>query len=314
MARTAAGIDIGGTGLKIGLVRLDDGSRLGPLTVIADHADGNPARIIEQIALSIREQVARAGLQLKDLAGVGIGCAGLIDSLHGILNTSPNLPAWRNVPIRDELAAHLPVRVRLINDAAAFLAAEWLAGAAQGVDDLLIVTLGTGVGGGLILGGLPYRGSTGLGGEFGHMTIDHDGPACPCGNRGCLERFVARDAIEQLAIDMGLAAEGADNPKRVFERAEAGDERARDLYAEVGRRLGIGLAGLVNLLEPRLILLGGGIATAHAWIIPAAERELAVRSMVARQNPVPIRPARFGSEAGVVGAALVAGHDDARFG
>jgi len=295
-------------------VRLDDGATNGPVTVLRDHATADPGRVIAQIALAIRERVDAAGLRIEELAGLGIGCAGLVDGARGILRTSPNLPSWHDVPIRDELAARLPVRVRLINDASAFLAAEWLAGAARGVDDALVLTLGTGVGGGLILGGRPYRGPTGQGGELGHMTIDHDGPACPCGNRGCLERFVAQGAIEQLAVDMGLAAEGADNPKRVFERAEAGDQRARDLYAEIGRRLGAGLAGLVNLLEPRLIVLGGGIAGAHAWIVPAAGQALMERSMVARQHPVPIRPAHFGSEAGIVGAALVAGRDDTRFG
>jgi len=270
-------------------------------------------RVLGQVADAIRELLDGEGLGVSDLAAVGVGSAGLVDATAGVVRTSPNLPSWHEVKVQGELSARLHPPVCLINDAAAFLAAEWLAGAAQGHDDVLFVTLGTGVGGGLILAGRPYRGPTGLGAEIGHMSIDIDGPECPCGNRGCLERFVARGAIERLAVELGLAAEGADNPKRVHERALAGDVRARQLFAEIGRRLGAGLAGLANLLEPRLIVVGGGIAEAHAFILPAARAEMELRSMVARQRPLPVVPARFGPEAGVVGAALVAGRGDDRF-
>jgi glucokinase len=286
---------------------------VGRLHVLSDHASGDPGRVLDEVADALRGLLRDEGLSEDDLVAVGVGSAGLVDAASGVLRTSPNLPGWRDVPVRAELAARLRPPVRLINDAAAFLAAEWLAGAATGVDHALFVTLGTGVGGGLILDGRPYRGPTGLGGEIGHMSIDLDGPSCPCGNRGCLERFVARGAIERLAVELGLAAEGADNPKRVHERAEAGDPRARRLFAEVGRRLGAGLAGLANLLEPRLIVVGGGIAAANAFFLPAARAELEIRSMVARQYSLPIVPARFGPEAGIVGAALVAGRGDERF-
>lgn len=311
--RPAVGIDIGGTGLKLGLVTPGDPPVVSAVQVLAGHGHEAPDAVLDQVAAAIRGILDEEGVRLDELAGIGIGCAGLVDAARGILRTSPNLPAWRDVPLAPELTRRLGVRARLANDAQAFLAAEWLAGAARGVDDALLLTLGTGVGGGLILGGRSYRGPTGLGAEIGHMSVDFDGPPCACGNRGCLELFVARGAVERLAVDSGLAAEGADTPQRVFQRAEAGDERAVRLFAEIGRRLGAGLAGVVNILEPRVIVIGGGIAAAGRHIFPAAARELEARSMVARAAPPPIRPAAFGPRAGLIGAALLAEREDPLF-
>ncbi|TPW03285.1 MAG: glucokinase, partial [bacterium] len=126
MPATAAGIDIGGTGLKLALVRLDETVAIGPVTLIENHATADPRVIIESIARAIRESLDAAGLSINDLAAVGVGCAGLVDGARGVVHTSPNLPSWHEVPIREELAARLPVPVRLVNDASAFLAAEWL--------------------------------------------------------------------------------------------------------------------------------------------------------------------------------------------
>jgi glucokinase len=311
--RRAIGIDIGGTGLKLGLVATGEPPSVTGVQVLAGHGDEPPAVVLDQVAATVRGLLDDEGVSLGELAGVGIGCAGLVDSCRGVLRTSPNLPAWRDVPLVAELEQRLGVRALLVNDAQAFLAAEWLAGAARGFDDALILTLGTGVGGGLILGGRPYRGAGGLGAEIGHMSLDLDGPTCACGNRGCFELFVARAAIERLAAESGLAADGADTPKRVFQRAEAGDDRAVRLFAEIGRRLGAGLAGLVNLLEPRVIVVGGGIAAAGRYIFPAATRELGVRSMVARTAPPPIREAEHGPGAGLIGAALLAAREEPLF-
>jgi glucokinase len=311
--RTAVGVDIGGTGIKIGLVTLDPVAPAGEPRLLFDHARNDPDLALDAAAATIRELTEAAGLVLTDLAGIGLGCAGLIDATLGLLHTSPNLPAWRNVRLKQGMEARLGAKVTVLNDAEAFLIAEWREGVAKGADDALFLTIGTGVGGGLVLGGRPYRGASGLAGEIGHMSVDVNGEPCPCGNRGCLERYVARGAIERLAVKSGLAAEGADSPKGVFERASAGDPRALNLFAEIGRRLGAGLAGPVNLLEPRLVVVGGGIAASASFILPRAELELASRSMVARTHPVPIRAAQFGPVSGLVGAALAAcGHDDPR--
>lgn len=276
------------------------------VTVLHGHSTEAPALVVERMGMAIRALVHARGLEPAALVGVGIGCAGLVDAAAGVLHTSPNLPAWLDVPLRDGLSGTIGRPVTLINDAQAFLEAEWRAGAARGARHALFVTLGTGVGGGLVIDGRPYRGAGGLGGEIGHMTIDHDGPPCPCGNRGCFERYVARDAVERLAVESGLAADGAATPAEVSRRAVAGDARAITLFAEIGRRLGAGLAGLVNLLEPQVIVIGGGISGAGAWILDPAAAEMNRRSMVARRTPVAIRPARFGPQAGMIGAALAA--------
>ena len=304
--RPAIGIDIGGTGLKVGLIDLAGEVRVAGVTVLHGHADESPDVVVERMAAAVRQLAVEQRVDLADLAGIGLGCAGLVDEATGVLHTSPNLPAWRDVPLRDELARRLPAPVVFINDAQAFLEAEWRAGAARGALNALFVTLGTGVGGGLVIDGRPFRGRTGLGGEIGHMTIDYDGVACPCGNRGCLERYVARDAVERLAAESGLAADGAATPAEVARRAQAGEPRAIALFAEIGRRLGAGLAGLVNLLEPEVIVVGGGIAGAGALLLDPAAAEMTRRSMVARRTPVALKQAFFGAQAGMIGAALVA--------
>jgi glucokinase len=256
------------------------------------------------VADAARTLLESRGLVLEDLAGIGVGCAGLIDTGAGVLKTSPNLPAWRDVPVRALLEARFSRPVHLANDAAAFLHAEWQYGAARAAANALFVTVGTGVGGGLVLDGRVFRGPTGLGGEIGHVSIDVDGPECPCGNRGCLELYVGRAAIERRARDAGFPPESW-SPAAVAERAAGGDAAALRIYEEVGIRLGRALAGFVNLLEPEVIVIGGGIAASSSLLFPAAARELKARSMVARQKSIPLLGAHFGPAAGMIGAALL---------
>lgn len=272
--------------------------------ILHDHAAEAPEAGLDRVAESAGALLEPLGLAFTDLAGIGVGCAGLIDHVAGVLQTSPNLPAWRNVPVRALLEARFSRPVHLANDAAAFLHAEWRYGAARGAANALFVTIGTGVGGGLVLDGRVYRGSTGLGGEIGHVSIDVDGPECPCGNRGCLELYVGRTAIERGAREAGFPPETR-SPAAVAERAAAGDAAALRIYEEVGGRLGRALAGFVNLLEPEVIVIGGGIAASSSLLFPAAERELKACSMVARHKSIPLRGAYFGPAAGMIGAALL---------
>lgn len=295
------GIDIGGTGLKVALLRLAPEPLIEAGVVLSDHAHEDPERAMDRLAEAVR------GLCPEGIpATIGVGCAGLVDPATGTVHASPNLPAWKRVALGPGLAARLGRRIHLHNDAQGFLAAEWRLGAARGATDALFVTLGSGVGGGLVMNGAPYRGATGLGAEIGHMSIRCDGPDCPCGNRGCLELYVGRHAIERAAAASGLAAEGCATPVEVAAWAARGEPRAVALLAEAGRCLGLALAGAANLCEPQVIVIGGGVAEAGAPLLEPARAEFDARSMVARQRGIPLRVARFGPQAGIIGAALLA--------
>jgi glucokinase len=224
------------------------------------------------------------------LQGIGIGVPGIIDMRTGMLRESPNLPGWADYPVRAEIERRLGTRVILENDAnSAALGEKWL-GAARDVDDMAMLTLGTGVGGGLLLGGCIWHGMTGMAGEFGHMTVEPEGVPCKCGNRGCLEQYasatavvrMAREAIESGARGLARAA-SADaefSAKAIYNLAIQGDEDARKIFRRVGRALGISIAGLVNALNLPMYVVGGGVSSAWEAFAPSIFEELRRRSMV----------------------------------
>jgi glucokinase len=304
--RPAIGVDIGGSGLKVGVVDLATPKVL-CFETLRGHATEDPDRVFDRIAAASQSLIERSRL-FSGLPSppMGIGCAGLIDRENGMLATSPNLPGWRDVSIREGMQTRWKGHVAVMNDADAFLLAEWRLGSGKGARNAVFVALGTGVGGGLVLDGKPFRGNSGMAGEIGHMSIQADGPLCACGNRGCLELFVGRKGLMKLALESGFPAHEARSPALMSERALKGDSRAIEVYAELGRRLGGALAGLVNLLEPEVIVVGGGTAAVGGPLLLPAGRETMKRSMVARQREVRVLEARFGPRAGIVGAALQA--------
>lgn len=303
--RRVVGIDIGGTGVKLGLVAFDRDAvpRVLAERLVTDHSTLDPAALFDRLAEEVRALGGEA--PGPPPVALGIGCAGLVDAEHGLLHSSTHLPGWRDVALRDGLSRSTGLPAALANDAACFLEAEWRHGAARGARDALFLTLGTGIGGALLLAGAPYRGAGGLGAEIGHMSIDWNGAPCGCGGRGCLELYVGRKAIERAALLGGLAAEGVTGPAEVSAAAARGDARAIELLAESGRALGLALAGLVNLLEPGVIVVGGGVAEAGAPLLEPARAEMVSRSMVARQSRVRLVRAAFGPRAGLVGAATL---------
>lgn len=318
MIGNCLGIDLGGTKVELALV--DPGGRL-----VASHrrvtdSAGGPQRVIEDVIDGARELLTNAD---APVTGVGVGVAGQVDGRSGVVRTAPNLEDWRDVRLAEALAARLGLPVAVTNDVNATVLAEHTFGAGRGLDDLVVVFVGTGVGGGVVAGGRLIEGAGGYAGELGHLTIVVDGRPCTCRNRGCLEAYCggwaiavrAREAVD-AAVDEGLGAgrvllDLAGGRERitaasVAHAATAGDPLAQRLVEETGHFLGAGLVGIVHAFNPRRVVLGGGVIAGMPELIAAAAAHVRERAMAVFLEGLEIVPAALGSEAGVVGAALFA--------
>lgn len=293
------GMDLGGTNLRVAAVgrdgevvalqRGDTGAREGPEAVIA------------RIVGAVRDVAARVAADGAAVRGVMLGAPGIIASALGTVVSSPNLPGWRDVPLRDLVAAGVGLPVSLENDANAAAYGEFWRGAGGGCATMVLVTLGTGVGGGLVLGGSLWRGADGMAGEVGHMTVEPGGRTCNCGNAGCLETYASATAILDRYRELAGEQE-ASSAAQVHARALEGDANARQAFREAGRALGIAFASLVNLLNPERIVVGGGVLPAWELLMPAAEQELRRRAFAALAARVRLERAVLGDLAGVTGA------------
>jgi len=319
MPTFAIGVDLGGTNLRIAAVD-DSGTLLEKTTTGTQVARGRDF-VIDEMCQAIRATVTK--FSSSTLAGIGIGVPGIIDMATGMLRESPNLPGWHNYPVRDEIERRLGAKVILENDAnSAALGEKWL-GAGRDYDDMLMLTLGTGVGGGLVLQGRIWRGTRGMAGEPGHITVEPEGPPCPCGNRGCLEQLasatavirMAREAIEKgasPALKRAYHEDAEFGANVVYQMAVQGEAAAKDIFRRVGWALGIGLADLINLLNLPMYVIGGGVSNAWDAFLPAMMEEIKKRSFVYRATaPEDSSPGRktiitralLGGEAGLFGAA-----------
>jgi glucokinase len=282
------GVDLGGTNLRIAAVD-DNGTLVEKITTGTQVKLGRDA-VIDEMVAAIRSLAAK--FQNRDkLIGVGIGVPGIIDKRTGLLRESPNLPGWNDYPVRDEIERKLGAPVFLENDAnAAALGEAWL-GAGRGHDSMAMLTLGTGVGGGIVLQGVVWHGMSGMAGELGHITVDPNGPRCKCGNFGCAEVFASATAVVRMAreeIESGRASQlqrtASDDPefsaRSVFNLALQGDEPARQIFRKVGWALGILLADVVNALNLDMYVIGGGVSGAWPAFAPALFEQLSKRSMV----------------------------------
>lgn len=237
------------------------------------------------------------------LAGIGVAVPGFIRLKEGVIGNSNNLASLENFPIRDELARRLGTQIILENDAnAAALGEKWI-GAGRGVDDLVLLTLGTGIGGGVISKGNVLRGFLGMAGELGHITVVPHGNPCGCGNRGCLEKHASATAITAMAKMLGLGE--AVTAKQVCELALGGNDKARTIFLSMGESLGIALAMLVNTFNFPLYLLSGGVLGAWDLFAPAMLEEARRRSFTLRTTKTRVEKAALGNEAGLFGAAYL---------
>ena len=304
------GVDVGGTKLLGGVVD----AQLGVHHRAQRRSRGaDEAAVLDTMVDAVSELREAAG---GAVAAVGFGIPSLIDQEHGTAVSTVHLPL-RDVPFRDVMAERLGLPVFLDNDANLALLAEARFGAAAGASDALMLTLGTGVGGAVMIGGRIVRGADGAAGELGHMTVDVDGPPCPCGNVGCLEvlasgsalgREGARVAAAATDSELGRVAEAGREitGMLVTELAHDGDRAARDVLALVGMRLGVGIANLVNALNPSVVVIGGGVVAAGDLLLEPARTVVRERALRPSRDTVQIRAARFGAESGMLGAALLA--------
>ncbi|MFN3324262.1 MAG: ROK family protein [Bryobacteraceae bacterium] len=298
MAEYSIGVDLGGTNLRAAAVDRE-GNILARIAGSTNLAAGRDA-VISDIVTSIVQLKTECGEHR--LAGVGIGVPGFIQIEKGIIVGSSNLPQFDNFPVRDDIEQKLGIPVILENDAnAAALGEKWI-GAGRDVNDLILLTLGTGVGGGIIWGGRVLHGFVGMAGELGHLTVVPNGNPCGCGNVGCLEKHASATAIVGMARLLGF---GEVTSAEVYELAKVGNARALLIFESMGTALGIAIANLINIFNFPLYLLGGGVLAAWSLFAPAMLREIERRSFTFRNTRTRVEPAVLGSEAGLIGAAYL---------
>jgi glucokinase len=306
----AIGLDLGGTKLLTGVV--DSGQR-----VHHESREKTTGASEDTIIATVVEEIEEARRARPDVVAAGLGIPCTIDRARGVAINAVNLDIT-DVPIRDILRERSSMDVYLDNDANCAALAEHRFGAARGATNAVMLTIGTGVGGGIIIEGEIYRGSIGAASEPGHMVIDLNGPPCQgsCPNHGCLEALASGTALARegtaaaghhpgSALGLALAREGAVTGKTVTEAAMAGDEVARDVLALIGTRLGVGLSSLANIFNPDVIVIGGGVIAAGDLLLEPARRELRERALPP-MNETPVLEAEMGPDAGMIGAAEMA--------
>ena len=276
-----------------------------------------PDAVIARMAASLRESLSKAGLSEQQLTAVGVSAPGPVDHVHGVVTYPPNLPGWRDVPLASRLQQALGVPCFLENDANAAAVAEHRFGAGRGARHMLFITVSSGVGGGIIIDGALYRGVSGGAGEVGHIILNEDGPPCGCGRRGCLEVYssglaIARDGNELAAKnpDSRLARIAAENPpltaEAIHRAARDGDRVAREIIAGAGYRLGEGIASLINILNPELIVLGGSLIKMGDIYLGPMREAAASGAFPQHWRDVRIVEVALGDQSPALGAASLA--------
>jgi glucokinase len=314
--RYIIGVDLGGTNVVAGAMP-EDGSREISLRSEPTRPDQGAEAVVDRIARMIdtviAETIAETGAKRDDFAGVGIGSPGPLDRERGIVIVTPNL-GWRNFPLRDEVATRVGLPASLDNDANCATLGEWWCGAAKGARHVIGITIGTGIGGGLILDGRLFHGASDVAGEIGHTTIDSTGRRCKCGNYGCLEAYASGPAIAERAREALAGGEPSILPslvnddlsritaQLVYDAAKKDDDVARQVVRETANFLGAGVANLLNIFNPDVVVIAGGVTQAGDPLFEPLRAEVRRRAFRPAVEACKILPGTLRGSAGVVGA------------
>ena len=306
-------VDLGGSKIAVSIVSPE-------YQILAREHHATPARqgvdaVINCIIAAVGRIIASQGVALSQLGGISVAAAGAIDSRTGMVSLSPNLPGWHDIPLGAIIREKLGAKTWLINDANAAALGEHYLGVARGLKSLIYLAVGTGIGGAIIIAGRLYTGASGSAGEIGHMTIDVNGPRCECGNTGCLETLASGKAIAREAIRRISAGEGSSlaeivggrlagiTAKEVASAAQRGDALASSVLSGAAAYLGVGMVNLVNIFNPEMIVVGGGLSHLGDLLLSPARQMVRERAFPVSARAVRIVGTELGDSAGLLGAA-----------
>jgi len=315
-AKPVVAIDIGGTKYIVAVISADHQilSRVYRHTLSRE----GPEKVIARLMSTIDEVIDKSGIKPSQLGGIAVAYAGLVDIDKGIVTEAPNLPHWNNVPLRDMLVDRFKMPAFVINDASAAALGEHRLGAGKELNNLIFITVSTGIGGGIIINGELYNGTDGCAGEIGHTVVQLDGPECSCGRRGCWESLASGTAIARMAkeglrsgeksilLDMTYGVIDDVRAETVAAGARKGDALCKRVINQAACYLGIGLGNLVNIFNPQMIIIGGGVSAMGEMILRPARRSMKEHAFKLPASTVRVVRVGLGTDSGLLGAAIYA--------
>lgn len=310
--KAAVGVDLGGTNIKIGIVTSD--GKIKKKTSVKTEASGGQNKVISNIIAGIKEILNANTLKIK---GIGIGCPGIINVKKGTVENPPNLPGWKKVKLGSIIQKEFGINVNIENDANAAAIGEMIFGAGKKYLSFIMITLGTGVGGGIVFNRKIFRGEFGAAGEIGHISINADGPKCNCGSTGCIEAYIGNQYLkDRIRLELvnhtgSLVWELIDNdlanvsPRIIQDAAEQGDKYAKSVIESMGIQLGTAFASLSNVLDISTFIIGGGVAGFGAPLFNTIRKTAAARVLTPLRARVKVIPAKLKNDAGIKGASAL---------
>lgn len=308
----AIGIDLGGTFIKIGIV--NEKGKIVKKVEIETKASEGPKEVIKQISKGIKLILSDCKFKIE---GIGIGSPGMVNSKKGTVENPPNFPGWKKVNLKKAIAKEFEIQTEIENDANDAAIGELIYGAGRKFKSFIMVTLGTGVGGGIIFNKRIYRGDSGAAGEIGHSTIDYKGERCKCGSVGCIETYIGNNyLIQRIKKELKRHPDSAIfklvkgdlnkiTPRIIHDASLLGDEFAKSVITEAGTKLGYGLASVINVLDIANIVVGGGVAGFGDLLFQALEQSIKERVLIPIKSRIKVRPAKLKNEAGIKGASAL---------